>query len=69
MLILTANFLGLIPGMEAPTSDTGLTFTLGIICFIYYIYQGFAHQGVYTTCAASLVRCGGCCGFSCDRGL
>ena len=47
MLILTANFLGLIPGMEAPTSDTDLTFALGIICFIYYIYQGFAHQGLY----------------------
>lgn len=47
MFILTANFLGLIPGMEAPTSDTDLTFALGAICFIYYIYQGFAHQGVY----------------------
>jgi F-type H+-transporting ATPase subunit a len=47
MFILTANFLGLIPGMEAPTSDTDLTFALGIICFVYYIYQGFAHQGLY----------------------
>jgi F-type H+-transporting ATPase subunit a len=47
MFILTANFPGLIPGMEAPTSDTDLTFALGIICFIYYIYQGFAHQGLY----------------------
>jgi F-type H+-transporting ATPase subunit a len=47
MFILTANFLGLIPGMEPPTNDTDLTFALAIICFIYYIYQGFAHQGLY----------------------
>jgi F-type H+-transporting ATPase subunit a len=47
MFILTANFLGLIPGMEPPTNDTDLTFALAIICFVYYIYQGFAHQGLY----------------------
>jgi F-type H+-transporting ATPase subunit a len=44
-LILTANFMGLIPGLIAPTYDTDLTFALGAICFIYYLYQGFAHQG------------------------
>lgn len=47
MFILTANFLGLIPGMEPPTSDTDLTFALAIICFVYYLYQGFRHQGLY----------------------
>jgi F-type H+-transporting ATPase subunit a len=45
--ILTANLLGLIPGMEPPTNDTNLTWALAIICFIYYLYQGFAHQGLY----------------------
>jgi len=47
MFILTANFLGLIPGMEPPTSDTDLTFALAVICFVYYLYQGFRHQGLY----------------------
>lgn len=47
LFILTANFLGLIPGFEAPTSDTDLTFGLALVCFIYYIYQGFQHQGLY----------------------
>jgi F-type H+-transporting ATPase subunit a len=45
LLILTANFMGLVPGLIPPTSDTDLTFALGVICFIYYFYQGFAHQG------------------------
>jgi F-type H+-transporting ATPase subunit a len=46
LFILTANFLGLIPGMEPPTSDSDLTFALAIICFFYYIYQGFRAQGL-----------------------
>jgi F-type H+-transporting ATPase subunit a len=46
LFILTANFLGLIPGMEPPTSDTDLTWALAVICFVYYIYQGFKHQGL-----------------------
>jgi len=46
MFILTANFLGLIPGMEPPTADTDLTFAIAIICFVYYLYQGFKHQGL-----------------------
>jgi F-type H+-transporting ATPase subunit a len=45
LLILTANFMGLVPGLIPPTGDTDLTFALGIICFIYFLYQGFAHQG------------------------
>jgi F-type H+-transporting ATPase subunit a len=45
VFILAANFLGLIPGMEPPTHDTDLTFALGIICFVFYIVQGFRHQG------------------------
>jgi F-type H+-transporting ATPase subunit a len=45
IFILAANFLGLIPGMEPPTHDTDLTFALGIIAFVFYIVQGFRHQG------------------------
>jgi F-type H+-transporting ATPase subunit a len=47
MFILFANFFGLIPGMEPPTGDSDLTFGLGIICFGYFIYQGFASKGVW----------------------
>lgn len=45
LFILTANFMGLIPGLAPPTNDTDLTFALGGICFVYYLYQGFIHQG------------------------
>ncbi len=45
IFILTANFLGLIPGFEPPTNDTDLTFALAIICFVFYLYQGFKSQG------------------------
>lgn len=47
MFILFCNFFGLIPGMEPPTGDSDLTFALGTICFGYYIYQGFASNGVW----------------------
>ena len=46
LFILTANLLGLVPGMEPPTSDTDLTWGLAVICFVYYIYQGFKNQGL-----------------------
>ncbi|MGO9452113.1 MAG: F0F1 ATP synthase subunit A [Candidatus Binataceae bacterium] len=45
MFILFANFFGLIPGMEPPTGDSDLTFALGTICFVYYVYQGIKAQG------------------------
>lgn len=45
IFILVANFFGMIPGMESPTSDTDLTFALGAICFVFYLYQGFKSQG------------------------
>lgn len=47
LFILACNFFGLIPGMEPPTNDTDLTFALALICFIYYLYQGFKYQGLY----------------------
>jgi F-type H+-transporting ATPase subunit a len=47
LFILIGNLLGLIPGMEPATSDTDITWGLAAICFFYYIYQGFKHQGVH----------------------
>ena len=46
LFILLANFLGLVPGMEPPTADSDLTFALGTICFVFYIYQGMKANGV-----------------------
>ena len=46
VFVLAANFFGLIPGMEPPTSDTDLTFALGAICFVFYLYCGFAAHGI-----------------------
>jgi F-type H+-transporting ATPase subunit a len=46
MFILAANLFGLLPGMEPPTGDSDLTFGLGAICFVYYIYQGIKAQGL-----------------------
>ncbi len=46
LFILSANFFGLIPGMEPPTSDSDLTFALGVVCFVYFIVAGFRSQGV-----------------------
>ena len=45
LFILTANLLGLIPGLEPPTGDSDLTFALGITCFVYYLYQGMRAHG------------------------
>jgi len=46
MFILVANFFGMLPGMEPPTGDSDLTFGLGAICFVYYMYQGVKAQGL-----------------------
>ena len=46
VFILAANFFGLIPGMEPPTGDSDLTFGLGTIVFVYFIYQGLSHGAV-----------------------
>jgi F-type H+-transporting ATPase subunit a len=46
LFILTANLFGLIPGMEPPTANSNLTFALGCVSFGYFIYQGFAANGV-----------------------
>jgi F-type H+-transporting ATPase subunit a len=45
LFILTANIIGLLPGMEPPTSNTDLTLALGVICFVFYLHQGFKAHG------------------------
>lgn len=47
LFILTANLFGLLPGMEAPTGNTDLTFGLGTVAFGYVIYQGFRAHGFF----------------------
>jgi F-type H+-transporting ATPase subunit a len=47
LFILAANFFGLIPGMEPPTSYSDLTFALGTVSFAFYIYQGFKASGAH----------------------
>jgi F-type H+-transporting ATPase subunit a len=46
VFILLSNLIGLIPGIEPPTSDSDLTFALGTICFGYYIILGFKTHGI-----------------------
>jgi len=46
LFILTANLFGLIPGIEPPTANSNLTFALGCVSFGYFIYQGFAANGI-----------------------
>jgi len=46
LFILAANFFGLIPGMEPPTSFSDLTFALGAISFGVYLSLGFRERGV-----------------------
>jgi F-type H+-transporting ATPase subunit a len=45
LFILAANLFGLIPGMEPPTSFSNLTFALGTISFVFFLYHGFKAQG------------------------
>ncbi len=45
ILILVCNLTGLIPGLEPPTAFSDLTFALGAISFVYYVYQGLRARG------------------------
>jgi F-type H+-transporting ATPase subunit a len=46
VFILAANLFGLLPGIEAPTGNSNLTFALGAICLVYYMGQGFHKKGM-----------------------
>jgi len=45
-LILFANLIGLIPGLESPTMGYAMPLGLAVVVFIYYNYLGFKVQGV-----------------------
>ena len=41
-----ANFIGIIPGFEAPSANLNMTLTLALSVFVYYNYVGIKKQGV-----------------------
>ena len=41
-----ANFIGIIPGFEAPSANLNMTVTLALSVFVYYNYVGIKKQGV-----------------------
>jgi F-type H+-transporting ATPase subunit a len=46
LFVLCNNLLGLIPGIEAPTTSIMVTLGLAVPTFIYYNFYGFREQGV-----------------------
>ncbi len=47
LFILSANLLGLVPGMMSPTSKLNVTIGCALVVFIYYHWQGMKAQGVF----------------------
>lgn len=45
-LILTSNLMGLFPLFESPTANFNVTLALGLMTFVYYMFMGFAQQGL-----------------------
>jgi F-type H+-transporting ATPase subunit a len=45
LFILLGNYMGLIPGLMAPTSTINVTFGCAITTWVYYHYQGIRVQG------------------------
>jgi F-type H+-transporting ATPase subunit a len=43
---LTGNYMGLIPGLMAPTSNINVTLGCALTIWVYYHYQGMRAQGV-----------------------
>lgn len=46
LFIFAGNFMGLLPGLTAPTGNLNVTLALGVFSFAYYNYLGFKDQGV-----------------------
>ena len=44
--ILVGNYLGLIPGLMAPTSNINVTLGCAMTIWVYYHYQGIRAQGL-----------------------
>jgi F-type H+-transporting ATPase subunit a len=46
IFILLSNYLGLVPGFMAPTSNLNVTLGCALTIWVYYHFQGFKEQGV-----------------------
>lgn len=46
LLIVTANLLGIVPGLFSPTANLNMTAGCAITVFLYYQYIGFRRHGV-----------------------
>ena len=46
VFILLGNYMGLIPGLMAPTSSINVTLGCALTTWVYYHYQGIKAQGV-----------------------
>ncbi|MFN7972872.1 MAG: F0F1 ATP synthase subunit A [Acidobacteriota bacterium] len=46
IFIFVGNFMGMLPGLTAPTANINVTFALGLTSFLYYNAQGFRESGV-----------------------
>jgi len=46
VFILVSNYLGLVPGFMAPTSNLNVTLGCALTIWVYYHFQGFKEQGV-----------------------
>lgn len=47
LFILCANYMGLVPGLMAPTSSINVTLGCAITIWVYYHVQGIKHQGLW----------------------
>lgn len=45
--ILTMNYLGLIPGLDAPTANLNTTVSVALFVFVYYNYIGIRQWGAH----------------------
>ena len=46
VFILTANLMGLVPGLKSPTSNINVTLGCALTVFVYYHVQGVKEQGL-----------------------
>ena len=46
IFILCGNYMGLVPGLMAPTSNINVTVGCAVTTWVFYHYQGFRKQGV-----------------------
>ena len=46
MFILLGNYMGLVPGLMAPTSSINVTLGCALTTWVYYHFQGIREQGI-----------------------